>query len=199
MKIGLYGGTFDPIHKGHLHLAKQVQEHHGLDRVLWVPALSPPHKPGKQISSFEHRCTMLELAIRSENLQEHVVSHLEAERPGPSYTVDTLALLKQQYPHGTFFLLMGSDMSATFSSWYKWEQILSWATPVILVRKGMEATLDPELPHKYATLMQQSILPVETVPISSTQIREATQQGKSLSNLVSPEVETYIQEMGLYL
>lgn len=188
-RLGVLGGTFDPIHSGHVLLAQFAGEKLGLDRVLFIPAADPPHK-GKCAASAEDRWAMVELAI--EGFPSFAASRLELERPGKSYTVDTLRNLHQTHPETQLYLIIGADNVAPFSTWHNPQGILDLCTVVAGTRLSPREEADPEL--------GKSLVTIETpvVQFSSTQVRQRLNQGLPIRYLVPEKVEEYIRRQGLY-
>ena len=125
MKIGIFGGTFNPVHQGHVHLAQQCVEELKLDKLLVIPTKQPPHKQAQELASGEHRAQMCRLAFAE--IPQAQVSEMELHREGKSYTADTLTQLKQQFPQAQFYLIVGGDMFLTFHQWNRFEEILQGA------------------------------------------------------------------------
>lgn len=191
MKLGLMGGTFDPIHCGHVLLAQFVREALALDRVLFVPAADPPHKDSRRLGAgAEDRWRMVELAIAG--LPAFEASRLELDRPGKSYTVDTLRLLRRAHPEAALYLLIGADNVPLMDTWYDPEGIFELCTVVAGARSGASAGGDPGL--------MQRVWRVETplFEFSSTQIRDRQRRGMPIRYLVPGPVEEYIRQKGLY-
>lgn len=196
-KIAIYGGTFNPIHNGHIHLAKQFARLLDLDKVILIPTYVPPHKQDVGLTPAEDRLAMCRLAA-SDPIFE--VSDIEILREGLSYTVDTLQELKMQYPESEFYLLTGEDMFVTIRNWYRAETICSLAT-ICAAPRGT-AGLEPLL--QYARVLEQNgaktiIKNIDYLPISSTMVRSAVKNGESISGLVPPAVADYIVKNNLYL
>lgn len=190
-RLGVMGGTFDPIHCGHLLLARYVCEHVGLDRVLFVPAADPPHKDHRSdMVSGAHRFAMVERALA--DLDDFETSRLELERPGKSYTVDTLRILRERGPTSELYLIIGADNVADMSTWHDPEGILELCTVVAGSRSSATATADPELVSKMV------LVDTPLIDISSTHIRERLQHGLSIRWLVPSAVEEYICSEQLY-
>lgn len=139
MKIGILGGTFSPIHDGHLRLAKTYQQELGLEKMLLIPTYQPPHKHTDHLPDGEHRCRMAELA--SEGFAGFEVSDIEIRRGGKSYTVDTLEELRQLYPDGEFYLLTGSDMFCTVLDWHRGAELVKLAEICTMERGGDTAEM----------------------------------------------------------
>ena len=197
MKIGIFGGTFNPIHTGHVHLAQMCIEQLQLDKLLVIPAKQPPHKTAKELASGEHRAQMCRLAFQ--DIPQAEVSEMELNREGKSYTADTVAQLKQQYPLAQFYLIVGSDMFLTFHQWNRFEEILHSVTLCT-------ASRSPDETHKLQKarelLLQYSknlsILEDEVVEVSSTQVREMLHDHEDCSPLLPESVYRYILENKLY-
>jgi nicotinate (nicotinamide) nucleotide adenylyltransferase len=196
-KIAIYGGTFNPIHNGHIHLAEQFALQLGVDRVLLIPTLSPPHKQAEDLASAQDRLAMCSLAAQD---GAFTVSDVELRREGPSYTADTLTELKKQYPDSEFYLLMGEDMFLTVQNWYKTEVL--YALSVLCA--APRSTGDVKRLSDHASFLERSgaravVCNIEYLPVSSTMVRSAVKKGQSISGLVPSPVEDYIFEHHLYL
>ncbi len=190
LRLGILGGTFDPIHLGHLILAELARYLLRLDRVLFVPARIPPHK-GESPTSPEHRLHMTRLATRDN--PHFAVSDLELRREGPSYTVDTLRALRDESPDAEHYLLMGADSARDLGSWKDHEVLLEGSTVVVLGRAGVESEDLPPDVSRRATLLSTPRL-----EISSSQIRHLVRDGGPIRYLVTEPVESYIRSEGLY-
>ncbi len=202
MAVGVLGGTFDPVHCGHLHLARSAREARGLDPVLLVPAADPPHKERANLTPAAHRVAMLERALAEEPGLE--VCRIEVDRPGPSYTVDTLRALRDAHPDTEYRLLLGADMIPELHKWREVEEVLRLGRPIIATRPSTELTretltqvLDPSL-HGYAQALAQTLLPIAPRDVSSTEVRARVRRGESIEGLVPPLVAAYIRAYGLY-
>lgn len=196
-KMGLFGGTFDPIHKGHISMALRLAEQLELDGVVLMPTFVPPHKIKENMASAEHRLAMCRLAAQAHPLI--CVSDLELRRGGASFTVDTLTALCEQYPDTQWYLLVGADMFTTLRTWYRFPDIAAMAVLCTIAREGT----DTEQLRQYADeLTAEGIrcfvdaCPVE--PYSSTQVRECVAAGESVAQMVGETVNGYIRENGLY-
>ncbi len=188
MKTGIFGGTFDPVHIGHLIVAQDAWAALGLDRVLFIPAAVPPHKRGRVIASPEQRLEMLRAATADDPRFE--VSDIELRRPGPSYTADTVRALREQDPEDELFLLLGIDQYREFHTWREPEVIARLARLVVLSRGGEEAT-----PTDPAHL----VLDVTRIDISATEIRRRAAAGEPVRYLVPGEVEGIMRREGVYV
>lgn len=203
MKIGLFGGSFNPIHKGHLHLAESVKNACRLDHVLLMPAGTAPHKSSADYAPAEHRLAMCRLAAKPYDWMS--VSDDEIRKNGKSYTVETLRDLQVRYPDDQWTLMIGSDMLLTFDTWYCWQEILERAAVCAVSRH----TDDEALLHAKAIALQARmcargktaqicVLSVRAFPVSSTQIREKVQKNENCSCLLPENVVQYMDEYGLY-
>jgi len=193
-KLGVLGGTFHPIHYGHLQIAEEAREHFALDAVLFMPAGEPPHKPRGQATA-EQRFLLAELAT-ADNLR-FAVSRLEIDRPGPSYTADTLQALREQYPAVELYLIIGADMAMDFPSWRDPARILTLAHLVAATRPGVpEARLRRHLATPAMHGVELLVAP--GLAISSTELRRRVREGKSLRYLTPDAVIRFIEKEGLY-
>jgi nicotinate-nucleotide adenylyltransferase len=190
MRFGVFGGTFDPVHLGHLILAEQCREQARLDRVLFVLAPRPPHKLDQSITPFHHRLEMLELAIAG--YPAFQISQIERNRDGPSYTVDTLRELRQQQPGDEFSLMIGSDTLADLPNWREPVEIAKLTTLLVAERTDSPA----DLPLPVAFKRERVRMPL--IQISSSDIRERVCQGRSIRYLTPRAVECYIATHRLY-
>ena len=189
---GIFGGTFDPIHTGHLILAERAREELKLESILFMPARIPPHKSnGRKIASGKARLAMARLA--TENNPNFIVTDIELQREGLSFTVDSLEQIKQASPSTVLTLLMGSDNARDFPSWRDPERILELARVAVWERPG--SYYWPEIYPDYIAQKISSPL----IEISSTEIRNRVGERESILYLTPDSVITYIQEHGLYL
>ena len=213
MKIGLLGGTFNPIHIAHLRIAEEVREVCALERVLFIPAAAPPHKEPAGGVSFEHRCAMTRLAV--EGNPAFSVSDLEGRRDGKSYSVDTLAQLRGDYPQGEFFFILGMDSFLELETWKEYPRLFELAHLVVAGRPGFHCRTDsPELlpiavrsqfcydetPRKLRHLSGNTLVFLQEtmLDIASTQIRDLLSRQRSIRYLVPDAVTAYIRTHGLY-
>jgi nicotinate-nucleotide adenylyltransferase len=192
MKVGIFGGTFDPIHFGHLLLAEQAREAASLHEIWFIPAGEPPHKQGKPLTPAAERKKMVELAV--EGHPQFKVNPIELMRSGPSYTVDTIKELKKQNPHVEFFLLVGADMVKNLPKWYKIKEIIQNVHVIGLGRPGVDHDALPEYIEERLMWIPDA---VET-NISSSIIRKRLMLNRSVRYLVPDSVYKYIKEQGLY-
>ena len=192
MKIGIFGGTFDPPHNGHLHLAKSIADELNLDKIIVIPTFVAPHKTDRKTSFATDRFRMCELCFDSDFFE---ISDIEISRGGKSYTFDTLTSLKEKYPYDSFFLIIGSDMLECFSKWYRYEDILKLCTLCCVGRENRILTL-PDFFTDDDQVYLSSATPLE---MSSTFIRSAVKEDKNISNYLPQKVADYIKERKLYL
>ena len=192
MKIGIFGGTFNPPHKGHTRLAREASRILGLDRMMIIPSCIPPHKiPGK-LASGEDRLEMCRIAF-SDSFYE--VSSTELERGSKSYTVETLRELKKIYPEDELYFIIGSDMLSTFTKWYCWEEILELAYICAASReKGFEPDLSVYTEEQKSRFI---LLDVEPFEVSSTQLRRIVAK-EGQTDLLDEKVRQYIEDNDLY-
>ena len=190
-KVGILGGTFDPIHMGHLVLAEQVREKFQLERVIFIPCASPPHKTEQKLSPADDRFEMTKLAL--EGNPYFFVSDIELKREGLSYTVETLRELKEFYRDSEIYFLTGSDVLDEITTWKDPEEIYKLAKIVIGVRPGFD-----KFDHEDHFAKTSIIINITGIDISSTQIREKVRKGESIKYLVPPKVEEYIKNRNLY-
>lgn len=198
LKTGIFGGTFDPVHIGHLATAERVHCDLGLDRVIIVPTNISPFKVEQINSAGEHRLNMVRLAIRDN--PHFLVSDIELRRGGTSYTVDTMELLKIQYPNDELYFIMGMDSFLELSGWKDVDRLVELCKLVAVTRPGYE------FPQEQLRLLgiSQSLrwrtrfLEVPGLDIAATEIRDRVRRGQSVRYLLAPETEAYIRENGLY-
>ncbi len=189
MKLGVFGGTFDPPHHGHLIVAEYVRYRLGLDRIVFVPSWISPHKQERRAADGSHRLAMLRLAVSGS--PELEVSDIEVRRGGVSYTVDTLKDLSSE-THAGLNLLIGADNYVDFRTWHEPEQILSLARLVVMSRPGSPFPPDQSLPSGIIRIE------VPEITIRATRIRSLAGETRSIRYLVPPPVEKYILENHLY-
>jgi len=203
MRTAFFGGTFDPVHAGHLALAREVLNQGRADRILFVPAPSPPHKDPAGITAFEHRLNMVRLSIRGE--EGFCWSDLERHRSGKSYTIDTLAELSADGSYGEILLLIGSDSLRQLHLWYRAHDLVR-AYGLIVYPRRNEAVRRDELLQSWSEeetekLMGSVMGSVPEFPVSSTQIRERIKKEgpQGISAFVSAPAADYITRHRLYV
>ena len=200
MRIGVFGGTFDPVHLGHLILAEQCREQGRLDQVWFVPAASPPHKQGQVLTPFARRVEMLALAVAGQPAFR--IDELEKDRAGPSFTVHTLEEIHRRHPAAELFLPVGADTLADLPHWYQPGRIVALAELLVMPRPGwplpgaaeIQAAL--RLPADVAFRLQ--VVDAPLIDIASRDLRRRAADGRSLRYLVPRAVEAYIQDKRLY-
>lgn len=190
-RIGIFGGTFDPPHIGHLIIADQARAQLKLDRVLFVPAFIPPHKRRRASAKPADRLKMAKLAVRGNTA--FAVSDLELRREGVSYTIDTVREIRQRFPSAAIFLIVGEDNWGEFPTWKSYQEILRLAKVVVYPRRHRRLKRLPQLPTA-----RVHFLPGVLVEISSSEIRQLVRQKGSIRYLVPAEVERYIVTRKLY-
>jgi nicotinate-nucleotide adenylyltransferase len=199
MRVGVLGGTFDPVHIGHLLLAEEGRGTLGLERVLFVPAGEPWRKAGRELSSAEHRLAMVRLAV--EDARGFEVSTVEIERRGPTYTADTLEALRQEMSSsGEAFFIMGQDALADLPHWRDPERIIAVASLAVASRVGWEDAQAAALEERVPGISERLVwLDMPHVAISSTAVRDRVRQGLSIRYWVPAPVEDYIRQNSLYV
>lgn len=197
MRLGLFGGTFDPIHLGHLILAEQCRESCALDLVWFVVTAAPPHKSGER-TSVSHRLEMARIAVAGHPAFE--VSEIEARTPGPHYSVETLARLREERPADELFFLIGADSLVDLPHWRQPEGIARLATIVVVNRPGIDINpLDPsDLPNFGPGANPLVAVTVPPIGIASRDLRRKRLEGRSIRYMVPRGVEAYIDAQGLY-
>ncbi len=195
-KIAVYGGTFNPIHNGHIHLAEQFKKLIGFDKVVLIPTNVPPHKEALMLASAEDRLQMCRLAALDAGFE---VSDMEIKRSGRSYTADTLELLKKQEPEAEFYLMMGEDMFLTLLSWRRPDKILKLSTICAAPRSWQGLKKLEEYAEKLKERGGRVVLgDIEYLPVSSTMVRDCIREGKDVAGLVPRGVAEYIKTKHLY-
>ncbi len=198
--IGILGGTFNPVHMGHLIAAQSAAESYDLSKVLFIPCSTPPHKGRSSLASTEHRLAMLGAAIEG-NLRFEICD-LEVRRGGPSYTIDTVRKLRCQHPHCPLHFIIGADTLVELHLWKDIDELLTLCRFVTLARPGTpvdqiqprDLGLDPPWPER----LLKDVCRGPAVSISSSDIRHRLAEGMSVRYLVPPEVEMYVLEHGIY-
>jgi nicotinate-nucleotide adenylyltransferase len=191
MKLGIYGGTFNPPHQGHLIVAQSVKDQLKLDKIVFVPCASPPHKPNKGLASAQYRLEMTLEAVRYNPCFE--VSDVEIARGGVSYTIDTVRFFTERFPGSPLFLIIGVDNYLEFDTWRQPQEILELADLVVMNREGF-----PKPTMNRADIRKARFVDVPNIGISGTMIRLNVKSGRSIRYLVSEEVEKFIETHSLY-
>ncbi|MEI6149456.1 MAG: nicotinate-nucleotide adenylyltransferase [bacterium] len=199
-RIGVLGGTFNPVHMGHLIMAQDALEQFDLNTVTFVPCACPAHKPARDVAAAEHRLAMLEAAVEGDLRFE--VSDIEIRRGGISYSIDTAREIKQLHPDSDIFFIIGSDSLPELRLWKDIDQLLDLCRFVTLARPGTDLDnpdlRDPMPGDARSPLLREQIRVGHLVNISSTDIRYRIAEGMSIRYLVHPAVEMYITEHSLF-
>jgi nicotinate-nucleotide adenylyltransferase len=205
--IGIFGGTFDPVHLGHIGLASVAQEKLHLQKVIFVPLGIPPHRDTPQVSPWA-RVNMLRAAI--EPYDDFELSTVEVEKESPSWTVETLSFFAEQLPNETLCLLMGSDAFKPINEWYQWRSLMDYGHIAVVSRVGDDIQLSAEVAQFLAQYRATSLpedsaqggrilwLETDVVDVSSTRVRQVIREGGELTGLLPQAVENLIRENGYY-
>lgn len=185
MKIGILGGSFNPPHIGHLILAEYVRDYLELDKVLFIPCSSPPHKPNQDMPKGDTRLKMLNLALR--NKKNFEISNIEVNKGGVSYTIDTVRELRKRWIKEEIFFIIGSDLYKEFHTWKSPKEIRQTVNLVVVIRNDLADKDDDCV-----------FVNIPRIEISSSLIRERIRMGRSIKYMVPPRVERYIYKSRLY-
>ena len=196
LRVGLFGGTFDPPHLGHASAVAQVADRLRLDRVLWIPAAAAPHKSGRPAAPGPARRRMVAAATRAD--PRFRLCDLELERGGVSYTVDTLRAITERHPEWSLWLLLGTDLADGFRSWKEPDVVARLAQVVAVPRPGSPQAPVPRPGSPQASVRPFPTVHVTPVDLSSSRIRDRVERGLPVGNMVSPAVLTIIEDEGLY-
>ncbi len=195
-RIGIFGGTFNPPHIGHLILAETAADNLELDRVYFVPAANPPHKLGMPRAPVEDRVNMVNLAIDSND--RFRISRKDVDRPGPHYAVDMVHLFAEENPNAELFFLMGSDSLRDLTSWARPNELLGMTSLVVMQRPSIYPDLSSLTRQLPALLQRLHFLDAPEIEVSSTQIVRLLKQNRSVRYRVLPQVLAYLHEHRLY-
>jgi len=195
-KLGIFGGTFNPIHKGHIEMINGFAGGLSLDKVILIPTFIPPHKSCEGIIPFECRYEMCRIAAQKNPAIE--LNDIEKKRGGASYTYDTLSFLQKEYPDYKLYLLTGADMFLIFDTWYKYKEILQSVVLCTIARGAQNKRLLADFSKNLAPFGQTVICDFNVTDISSTQIRDMVKKGLPIDDFVDKNVESYIKEKNLY-
>lgn len=197
--IGLFGGTFNPIHNGHLHIARAFADELKPDSVIFLPAGDPYHKTQPQTPA-KHRFAMVQAAIADET--RFAVSDIDMVRDGATYTIDTVSIFRQHFPHAQLWWLLGMDSLLQLHTWKNWQTLVQQTNIAVAARDGTSLQQAPTALHSWiGEALQQGSLKILTVPeytISSTQLREALAKGQNVQKWLPESVINYIQQHQLY-
>ncbi len=210
-RVGLFGGTFNPIHLGHLRGAEEIRESFRLDEVVFIPSANPPHKSKEEIIDARHRVEMVRLAISSNSFFS--LSEVELSRQGKSYSIDTLRHFCER-GQDTFFFILGGDAFVEIETWKDFKNLFDFCHFIVMARPGFEKTpIASRLPSSLTSDFQYDLeskvwvhrsgnhlyfKEISFLDISSTKIREFIERGESVKYLVPPETEVYLHQYGLY-
>lgn len=207
-RIGLFGGTFNPIHYGHLRGAEEIRETFGLREVIFIPAALPPHKMTERIIEAHHRLEMVKLATQKH--PKFSTSDVELKRPGKSYSIDTIRYFRETFKDSLYFIL-GRDAFVDIDTWKDFRTLFSLCNFIIMIRPGLKqafplpGTLAADFRYDQGTSGWVHVSgnmiffkEINFLDISSTKVRELVEKGESIKYLVPPEVEVYIEKQGLY-
>jgi nicotinate-nucleotide adenylyltransferase len=209
MKVGIFGGTFDPVHMGHLRVAEEIRESFSLERIVFVPVLMPPHKRECRITGAGDRLHMLKAGMRGNRFFQ--ASEVEIQRGGVSYTIDTLKFFEERF--GEVYFLIGIDAFSEIHTWHAYRELFRHTHFIVMMRPARKrSSLMNTLPHdiqKEVRVIEENILEhrsgkriylheITQLDISSTKIKELLRSGRSVRYLVPGPVERYINQRGLY-
>ena len=210
-RIGLFGGTFNPIHLGHLRGAEEIREAFGLEEVIFIPSSIPPHKVTEKVIEAKHRLEMVRLATA--NNRHFSTSDLEFSMPGKSYSIDTIRYFRERHPNALFFIL-GRDAFVEIETWKEFQQLFSLCNFIVMTRPGFQKTpSNAQLPGSLVRVFRYDeeikgrihtsghtlhFKEITYLDISSTKVRELIETGESIRYLIPAEVEAYIRQQGLY-
>lgn len=197
-KIGIMGGTFDPIHIGHLAIAQEAVEYKKLDKVLFIPTGNPPHKTEKEKTKAEIRLEMVKRAVEDNNFFK--VDDYEVRKKEPSYSAKTMEYLKERYPESELYFIMGEDSLLNIESWYRYEEFLEYVVVLVAKRLGENSEiLEDKVEDLKSKGYRVEIVPSHYLEISATNIRGKVKNGENPKYYLKQEVYDYILEEGLYL
>lgn len=198
-RVGIMGGTFNPIHIGHLLIAENAYEEYQLDEVLFLPSKNPPHKEGYDVAKEEERKKMISLAVEGNG--HFSFSELEFERDGKTYSVDTMEILKKRYPENEYFFIIGADSLYNLESWHRSEDLIGMTCFLVATRNHHSYSemnsFAERLRKKYGANI--AFLNTPTIDISSSEIRKKVRLKKSITYFVPDKVKEYIITSGLYV
>jgi nicotinate-nucleotide adenylyltransferase len=198
-KIGIFGGTFDPVHMGHVICGEAVWRELGLDSILFVPNRQPPHKPDRAITPASDRVAMLRLALTGRSFAE--ISLIEVDRPGPSYAVDTVGQLRREHGQETnLVFILGRDALLGLADWHEPDRLIANCSLAVMSRRGEFNGGSMDGLMERFPLLRSKVIPVDVpvIDISSSEVRRRVASGQTITGLVPDAVEEYILNHGLY-
>jgi nicotinate-nucleotide adenylyltransferase len=196
-RIGVIGGTFDPLHYGHLAAAEEVRVRANLSKVLFVVAGIPPHKLNEEVTAVEHRLAMVKLGIASN--PHFQISRVDVDRPGPSYSVDTISILLEQYGESTeIFFIMGLDSLVEVPTWHQPQRLIELCHLVAVTRPGFDVDIRRLEESVPGISSRVEIIDMPALDISSSELQRRVSEGLPIKYQVPEEVERYIEEQHLY-
>lgn len=201
-KIGLFGGSFNPIHNGHLMIATEIRQGCALDRMVFLPSANPPHKTNQELLAPHHRLQMVELAIEEDSELE--MSSFDSSRTGPTYTIDTILYFQKLFGEGaSLYWIIGADSLNELATWHRASELVDRCRIVTAGRPGNNAIDWKRLAETFSAAQVQrlkdDIQSTQQLDISSTSIRSRVSQGEPIDDLVPPAVHKYIKKHELYL
>lgn len=201
MKIGILGGTFDPVHNGHLKIAEYAVKKRGLSKIIFVPALSQPLKKRIDIVAPHHRMAMIKLATAG--IKHYEVSDVEFQRQEASYTLKTIEDFYKKYPYNKFYFITGADCVEQFGDWYEFKKLCEICNFIIFSRKGFDPKnldyLEQIIGKDLVAMLYEGVTEIDPVEISSTIVRDMLNTDKNVKDLIPIEVLSYIKKNKLYV
>jgi len=198
-RIGVFGGTFDPVHNGHIELASIVKEQYELDKVFFIPNANPPHKEKDQLASYEHRVCMLKLAL--ENHSDFIINNMESNSNQTSFTIDTLGKLKEKYPTDQFYFVLGTDNLKTIHKWKNAETLIEKNNFILVIREDVhfeELVETSKLSISALKKLKKCIIFISPINISSTKLRVMISRNEKIEKFVSEKVNDYMNQHKIY-
>ena len=196
--VGIYGGTFDPVHLGHMKCAQAAADAFDFEQVFFIPTKNPNFKQDKSVTCANTRLDMLELALDDFGDERFFIDTRELRREGITYSIDTLKELSDEHPGVRHYFIMGTDSAETLWHWRSAQEISKLCSIVVIARKGYDFNKLKEIMGNQPVEFDMHYLQTEIPDISSSEVREFAKNGQNLSRLVCPSVENYIKEHGLY-
>lgn len=197
MKIAILGGTFNPLHLGHMLIAEDAMDAVNLDKVIFIPCSIPPHKSESDLLPGHHRMAMVQLGIAGDSRFEAL--SIEIDRGGPSYSVDTLRHVRQEYPHDQIFFIVGSDNFQDIGHWNRFSELVKLCEFLVIERPGCPLKLPPpSVPADQLASLKYTVFEGPTISISSSEVRRRFHEGKNVSHLIPSPVYDYARTHHLY-